>query len=59
MGLFHASAGLVYLDQTMMAVKKRFVRLHESDTASCLGSVRCTLWSKTVRMPWSPMRLIF
>ncbi|MBL4917999.1 ImmA/IrrE family metallo-endopeptidase [Szabonella alba] len=30
MGLFHASAGLVYLDQTMMAVKKRFVRLHES-----------------------------
>ncbi len=30
MGLFHASAGLVFLDQTMMAVKKRFVRLHES-----------------------------
>ena len=30
MGLFHASAGLVFLDQTLMAVKKRFVRLHES-----------------------------
>lgn len=30
MGLFHATAGLVFLDQTMMAVKKRFVRLHES-----------------------------
>lgn len=30
MGLFHASAGLLFLDQTMMAVKKRFVRLHES-----------------------------
>lgn len=30
MGLFHAGAGLVFLDQTLMAVKKRFVRLHES-----------------------------
>ena len=30
MGLFHASAGLVFLDQTLMAVKKRFVRLHEA-----------------------------
>lgn len=30
MGLFHASAGLVFLDQTLLAVKKRFVRLHEA-----------------------------
>lgn len=29
-GLFHASAGLVFLDQTLMAVKKQFVRLHEA-----------------------------
>lgn len=29
MGLFHASAGLVYLDQSLIEVKKRFVRLHE------------------------------
>lgn len=29
-GLFHATAGLVYLDQTLHAVKKRFVRLHEA-----------------------------
>jgi Zn-dependent peptidase ImmA (M78 family) len=30
MGLFHASSGLVYLDQSLIEVKKRFVRLHES-----------------------------
>lgn len=30
LGLFHASAGLVYLDQTLYAVKKRFIRLHEA-----------------------------
>lgn len=30
MGLFHASACLVYLDQSLIEVKKRFVRLHES-----------------------------
>jgi IrrE N-terminal-like domain len=30
MGLFHATAGLIFLDQTLMAVKKRFVGLHES-----------------------------
>lgn len=30
MGLFHATAGLVYLDQRLMEVKKRFVRLHEA-----------------------------
>lgn len=30
LGLFHASAGLVYLDQTLHAVKKRFIRLHEA-----------------------------
>lgn len=29
MGLFHASAGLVYLDQSLIEVKKRFVRLAE------------------------------
>jgi hypothetical protein len=28
-GLFHASEGLVFIDQTLMEVKKRFVRLHE------------------------------
>lgn len=30
LGLFHASEGLVFLNQTMMAVKKRFVCLHEA-----------------------------
>ncbi len=30
MGIFQAASGLVFLDQTLMAVKKRFVRLHES-----------------------------
>lgn len=30
MGLFHATEGLIFLDQTLMAVKKRFIRLHES-----------------------------
>lgn len=29
-GLFHASDGLVFIDQTLMLVRKRFVRLHES-----------------------------
>lgn len=29
-GLFHAAAGLIYLDQSLIEVKKRFVRLHES-----------------------------
>ncbi len=29
-GLFHASDGLVFIDRTIMLVKKRFVRLHES-----------------------------
>ena len=29
-GLFHASAGLVFLDQTLVAVKNQFVRLHEA-----------------------------
>lgn len=29
-GLFHASEGLVFLDQTLILVKKRFVRLHEA-----------------------------
>jgi hypothetical protein len=29
-GLFHASEGLVFLDQTLHAIKKRFVRLHEA-----------------------------
>jgi hypothetical protein len=29
-GLFHASEGLVYIDQSLMVVKKRFVRLHEA-----------------------------
>lgn len=30
LGLFHASEGLIFIDQAMYAVKKRFVRLHES-----------------------------
>ncbi|MEA9973368.1 MULTISPECIES: ImmA/IrrE family metallo-endopeptidase [Xanthomonas] len=30
LGLFHASAGLVYIDRTMHAVKQTFVRLHEA-----------------------------
>jgi Zn-dependent peptidase ImmA (M78 family) len=30
LGLFHASEGLVFLNQSLMAVKKRFVRLHET-----------------------------
>ena len=30
MGLFHASAGLVFIDRTVLAVKQRFIRLHES-----------------------------
>lgn len=30
LGLFHASDGLVFLNQSMIAVKKRFVRLHET-----------------------------
>lgn len=30
LGLFHASEGLVFIDQKLMEVKKRFVRLHES-----------------------------
>lgn len=30
LGLFHASEGLVFLNQTMMAVKKRFVGFHEA-----------------------------
>lgn len=30
LGLFHATAGLVFLDQALMAVKKRFIRLHEA-----------------------------
>lgn len=29
-GLFHASDGLIFIDQTLMLVRKRFVRLHES-----------------------------
>lgn len=29
-GLFHATSGLVFLDQTLMLVKKQFVRLHEA-----------------------------
>ena len=29
-GLFHASEGLVFIDHSLMEVKKRFVRLHES-----------------------------
>lgn len=29
-GLFHASDGLVFIDQTLMHVRKRFVRLHEA-----------------------------
>ena len=30
MGIFHATAGLIYLDQSLYEVKKRFVRLHEA-----------------------------
>jgi hypothetical protein len=30
LGIFQAASGLVFLDRTLMAVKKRFVRLHES-----------------------------
>lgn len=30
LGLFHASEGLVFLNQTLIAVKKRFVSLHEA-----------------------------
>jgi len=30
MGLFHASEGLVFIDRTLMMVRQRFVRLHES-----------------------------
>jgi hypothetical protein len=30
LGLFHASEGLVFLSQTLMAVKKRFVGFHEA-----------------------------
>lgn len=30
LGLFHASAGLVFIDQTLIIVRKRFVRLHEA-----------------------------
>ena len=30
LGLFHASEGLVFLSQSLMAVKKRFVGLHEA-----------------------------
>lgn len=29
-GLFHASDGLIFIDQTLILVKKRFVRLHEA-----------------------------
>jgi Zn-dependent peptidase ImmA (M78 family) len=30
LGLFHASEGLVFIDKSLMEVKKRFIRLHES-----------------------------
>ena len=30
MGLFHASEGLIFIDRTLMVVRQRFVRLHES-----------------------------
>lgn len=30
LGLFHASAGLVFLNQTLMLVKKRFIGFHEA-----------------------------
>lgn len=30
MGLFHASEGLVFIDRTLINVRQRFVRLHES-----------------------------
>lgn len=29
-GLFHASEGLIFIDRTLMKVKQRFVRLHET-----------------------------
>lgn len=29
-GLFHASAGIIFLDHTLHKIKKRFVRLHEA-----------------------------
>ena len=29
LGLFHASEGLIFIDRTLMEVKKQFVRLHE------------------------------
>lgn len=30
LGLFHASEGLIFIDQTLHAMKQRFIRLHES-----------------------------
>lgn len=30
LGLFHATAGLVYIDNSLIDVRKRFIRLHES-----------------------------
>ena len=30
MGLFHATDGLIFIDRTLMKVKQRFVRFHES-----------------------------
>jgi len=30
MGLFHVTDGLIFIDRTLMAVRQRFVRLHES-----------------------------
>jgi len=30
MGLFHATDGLIFIDRTLMMVRQRFVRLHES-----------------------------
>jgi hypothetical protein len=30
MGLFHASAGLVFIDRTLLPVRQKFIRLHES-----------------------------
>jgi hypothetical protein len=30
LGLFHASEGLIFIDEALYAVKKRFIRLHES-----------------------------
>ncbi|MFD2265410.1 ImmA/IrrE family metallo-endopeptidase [Lacibacterium aquatile] len=29
LGLFHASEGLIFIDRTLLAVKQRFIRLHE------------------------------